>query len=76
MEPFEGARQGFADSVKSGRWPDAVREQIEAEGEPIILVVRGRLMHVDPQVGQLAIIWLSDFEGAPYNIRPLFQTPA
>jgi hypothetical protein len=76
MEPFEGARQGFADTVRSWPWPDEVRQRIDAEGEPIILVVRARLTQVDPQVDQWAIIWLSDFEGAPYNIRPLFQTLA
>ncbi len=76
MEPFEASRQSFADTVRSWAWPEAVRERLEADGEPIILVVRGRLTQLDPQKDQWAIIWLSDFEGTPYNVKPLFQTLA
>jgi hypothetical protein len=73
MEPFEASRQNFADQVRSWSWPDAVNDRMETEGEPIILVVRGRFTRIDPQENPWAIIWLSDFEGAPYNIKPLFQ---
>jgi hypothetical protein len=76
MEPFEGGRQGFADRIKAWPWPNEVRDRIDTEGEPIILVVRGRMTQLDPQSDQWAIIWLSDFEGAPYSIKPLFQTLA
>jgi hypothetical protein len=76
MEPFEASRQVFADSVRSWTWPDEVHERLETDGEPIILVVRGRLTRLDPENDQWAIIWLSDFEGTPYSIKPLFQALA
>jgi hypothetical protein len=76
IESYPSGRQGFADRIRSWPWPDAVVERFENEGEPIILVVRGRFTTVDPQVDQWAIIWLSDFEGAPYDVKPLFQTLA
>jgi hypothetical protein len=49
---------------------------MDNDGEPVILVVEGRLSLLDPRVQRWAIIWLSDFEDAPYDVKPLFQTLA
>jgi hypothetical protein len=76
IEPYQASRQGFADRIRSWPWPSEVLQRFENEGEPIILVVRGRFTTVDPQTDQWAIIWLSDFEAAPYDVKPLFQTLA
>jgi len=76
MEPFEASRQSFADGIRSWPWPEEVQQRMDTDGEPIILVVRGRLTTLDPREDQWAIIWLSDFEGGPYDIKPLFQTLA
>jgi hypothetical protein len=76
MQPFDAGRSGFAAEVTSYDWPDEIRERIESDGEPIILVVDGRYTKLDPREDRWAIVWLSDFEGAPYDVKPLFQTLA
>jgi hypothetical protein len=80
-EPFESQRSQWADQFRDKEWPEEVREKIDGDGEPVILVLPADEMGAgftsfDPTSREWAIIWFSDFEGVPYDVKPLFQTLA
>ncbi|HET8895234.1 MAG TPA: hypothetical protein VFM96_14165 [Gaiellaceae bacterium] len=78
-EPFEAQREQWNDDFRAKRWPPEVLRRIDEDGEPLILVTSddsGSFQMFDPAGYRWAIIWLSDFEGTPYDIKPMFQTLA
>jgi hypothetical protein len=78
-EPFESEREKANDRFRAKDWPDEVVARIEADGEPLILVSTGEsggFASFDPKSDPWAIIWLSDFDGAPYDVKPMFKALA
>lgn len=78
-EAFESYRADWARAFLAKQWPEDIRRRIDADREPLILVTENGgsgFAGFDPGRDRWAIIWFSQFEGSPYDIKPLFMTLA
>lgn len=78
-EQFEAERERWNEGFRAKRWPQEVLRRIDEDGEPLILVMTddsGGFEMFDPEGYRWAIIWLSDFEDTPYDVKPMFETLA
>jgi hypothetical protein len=62
-----------ANELRSKAWPDEIAERLDAEAEPIILIIDQDFESFDPRIHAYAVIWLSDYHTDPSAIRPLLQ---
>src|SRR3954447_2952056 len=49
VQPFPGKRRDVANEVLAKPWPPVIQQQLEAEKEPIILVIESSFAGFDPR---------------------------
>ena len=57
-------------------WPQDIKQRMEEDAEPLLLVLDRPFATFDPGENGYAIIWLSDFRADPQQIRAVLQTLA
>ena len=65
-----------AREVVAKPWPADLRERMEDESDPFIVVIDQAFRDFDPREHPYVVIWLSGFGNDPDSVRPLLQTLA
>jgi hypothetical protein len=74
VQPFPSRRRDVADEALAKPWPPEIHRQLQAESEPIILVIESDFDDFDPREDRWAIIWLSHFEEGGRDVQPMLKT--
>ncbi len=71
VEAFQRRQFDAAHEVLAKPWPTDIKSKMEADPEPILLIIQHDFATFDPNQHSWAVIWLSDFENQPYDITPV-----
>jgi hypothetical protein len=72
VRSFESmARETFR-QVTDKKWPQEIKERIEQDQDPFMLIIDKSFKEFDPQEHQWSIIWFSDFQQKTSSIYRLF----
>ncbi len=58
-----------AEQVRLKEWPEEVRNRLEADMQPFILIIDKDFKDFEPNKHQFVIIWLSDYVGDPDQVH-------
>jgi hypothetical protein len=65
-----------ADQVTEKEWPEELARRLREDPDPVLLVLDRKLREFDPREHQDGLIWMSDFQAKPDEIRSVLQTLA
>jgi hypothetical protein len=65
-----------ADQVTEKEWPEELARRLREDPDPVLLVLDRKLREFDPREHQYGLIWMSDFQAKPDEIRSVLQTLA
>lgn len=73
IQAYQNAKgQTFEEVKRKIGWPDAVRDRLDSELYPFLLVINESFERFDPRGNEWSIIWLSDFRENQDSISEIF----
>jgi hypothetical protein len=76
VRAFHSRSLPYYEEVKAKPWPTDILERMDTESAPFMVIISKSFGVFSPDEDEWAIIWFSDFDDEPAQIRRLFATLA
>ena len=76
IKAYDQKMKSTWDEIQQKKWPDAIRERMESEQDPYMLIIDKKFEEFNPIEHRWSIVWFSDFMSKPESIYRFFGSLA